>query len=252
MSESHVDFDAVMMRFFTAFLMLIAYCFYALRKKFPVIKITLFRIRTFRVSVFGNLCARFGFGGIPFLLPLLQQVALGFSPQLSGLLLMPIAFGIMFSKVMAIKILRALGYKKYLIINTFFVGFSLLLFQLINAQTPIYTIACMTFIFGVFISAQYTAMNSLALADVEDADLSASTSITSTTQILAQSLGVAVGAIFLRIYSFQLNKKLLLTPLVFHYKFLSLAVLTFLSSLMFLHLKTGDGKRMLMKVESEG
>ncbi|HLB56206.1 MAG TPA: MFS transporter [Coxiellaceae bacterium] len=252
MSESHVDFDAVMMRFFTAFLMLIAYCFYALRKKFPVIKITLFRIRTFRVSVFGNLCARFGFGGIPFLLPLLQQVALGFSPQLSGLLLMPIAFGIMFSKVMAIKILRALGYKKYLIINTFFVGFSLLLFQLINAQTPIYTIACMTFIFGVFISAQYTAMNSLALADVEDADLSASTSITSTTQILAQSLGVAVGAIFLRIYSFQLNKKLLLTPLVFHYTFLSLAVLTFLSSLMFLHLKTGDGKRMLMKVESEG
>ena len=121
MSESHRHFESAFMRLLIALMMLIVYIFHAKRKKHPVIKIELFRMRTFRVSVFGNLCARLGFAGVPFLLPLLQQVGLGFSAQLSGLLLMPSAFGIIFAKLMAIKILRRVGYKKYLLINTFLV-----------------------------------------------------------------------------------------------------------------------------------
>src|SRR3990167_8358640 len=201
MSESHRHFESAFMRLLIALMMLIVYIFHAKRKKHPVIKIELFRMRTFRVSVFGNLCARLGFAGVPFLLPLLQQVGLGFSAQLSGLLLMPSAFGIIFAKLMAIKILRRVGYKKYLLINTFLVGFSLLSFQMVIAVTPIFVIALLTFIYGVVVSAQYTAMNSLALSEIKDEELSASTSITSTVQILAQSLGVAVGAILLRIFS---------------------------------------------------
>ncbi len=247
MSESHNDLSATLLKMGVALLMLLAYVIHAKRKKHPVIKIDLFRIRTFRISVFGNLCARLGFGGMPFLLPLLQQVGLGFSAQLSGLLMVPIAFGIIFAKLMAIKILRKMGYKKYLFINSFFVGIILWTFQIINSHTSMIVIATLTFIFGIFISAQYTAMNSLALAEIKDEELSASTSITSTVQILAQSLGVAVGAILLRFYSSLSQSKMTLTPTIFHDTFFTLGILTFMSAAIFLGLKKGDGVQMLVR-----
>lgn len=247
MSESNNDLHASLFRMVVSFLMLMTYFFHAKRKKHPVIKIELFRIRTFRISVLGNLCARLGFGGMPFLLPLLQQVGLGFSAQLSGLLLMPIALGIVVSKTIAIKILRKVGYKQFLLTNTFLVGFVLWLFQIITVHTSVYTIAALTFIFGVFMSFQFTGMNSLALADIKDEELSASTSITSTVQVLAQSLGVAVGAILLRFYGSTMQKSLQLMPALFHHAFFALGVITFFSSLIFTGLRYGDGKQMLAK-----
>lgn len=249
MGESHRHFETALMRLVIAIMLLIAYFFHAKRKTHPVIQIKLLRIKTFRVSVLGNLCGRLGFGGIPFLLPLMQQVGLGFSAELSGLLLVPIAFGIVFSKLIAIKILRKLGYRKYLLVNTFLVGLSLWLFYCVTIKTPIYVIALLTFIFGIAISAQFTAMNSLALAEIKDEELSASTSITSTVQILAQSLGVAISAILLRIFLSYAGKWATLTPAIFHHVFFILGIMTFLSAVIFLQLQSGDGKQMLMKGE---
>src|SRR6202012_4210535 len=57
--------------------------------KFPLLQLSLFRIRTFRAAVGGGMFTRLGIGGVPFLLPLLYQVGLGFTPIQSGLLLMP-------------------------------------------------------------------------------------------------------------------------------------------------------------------
>jgi predicted MFS family arabinose efflux permease len=202
----------------------------------------LLRIRTFRISVSGNLCARLGFGGMPFLLPLLQQVGLGFSAELSGLLLVPMAFGIIFSKLLALRILRRMGYKYYLLVNTILVGLTLWSFQIINLGTSPYTIACMTFILGTFISAQFTGMNSLAFADVREDELSASTSITSTVQVLSQSLGVAVSAILLRIYS---SHAIQLTPAIFHETFFTMGLITLASAFIFIKLKADDGSQML-------
>ena len=161
--------------------------------------------------------------------------------------MVPIAFGIVFSKLIAIKILRKVGYKQFLLTNTILVGLVLWLFQMITVQTSVYFIATLTFILGVFMSAQYTGMNSLALAEIKDDELSASTSITSTVQVLAQSLGVAVGAILLRFYSSLMQNKLQLTPTLFHHAFFALGLITFLSVFIFMGLKPNDGKQMLVK-----
>ena len=48
---------------------------------FPLLRLSLFRIRTFRAAVSGSFFTRLGIGGIPFLLPLLYQVGLGFTPD---------------------------------------------------------------------------------------------------------------------------------------------------------------------------
>lgn len=179
------------------------------------------------------------------MIPLLLQIGLGFSPQLSGLLLAPTALGVLLAKPCSLWLLRALGYKKLLTINTLLAGLSIWLFISIGAQTPIYAIGLMTMIYGFLLSMQFTAMNSLAYADIPSESLSAATSIMATLQQIALSLGVAVSAIFIRLFSSSLNDNFALTPTIFHYTFFSIGGFTLLSTLIFLRLKQDDGQQML-------
>ena len=245
LSESGVDLVSDLYLIGIAIAILIFYVVHSKQQSHPVIKLQLLRIRTFQVSVTGNLSARLGFGGMPFLLPLMQQIGLGFSAQLSGLLLAPMAFGIIFSKILSLRVLRKLGYRRYLMINTILVTIVLWSFIFIQSQTSAYTIAAMTFIFGIVLSAQYTGMNSLAYADINQDELAASTSITSTVQVLSQTLGVAVGAILLRYFSTIESSQL--TIKVFHQTFFTMGMLTLISSLVFMRLNQDDGSAMLVK-----
>lgn len=246
-SESNINHQMAYSMLIFAIFMFIFYFFHAKRLAHPVIKIKLFSIRTFQISVFGNLCARLGFGGMPFLLPLMQQIGLGFSAELSGLLLVPMAFGIIFSKMLTFQILKSIGYRRYLITNTIIVAIVLWLFLIIDIHTSIYSIALLTFIFGIVIAAQYTGMNSLAFAEIAENELSAATSITTTTQILAQSFGVAVSAILLRYYS---SPHHLLTISIFHQTFFAMGILTFISATVFMRLSNEDGRQLLRVSEN--
>lgn len=232
-----------------AILMLIAYFLHSKKQKHPIINMALFKIRTFQISVLGNLCARLGFGGIPFLLPLLLQIGLGYSPQLSGLLLVPIACGVFLVKFKSTssRLLRFFGYKRLLLLNTILVGLMLWVFRIIDASTPIYIIALLTFIFGFLISLQYSGMNSLAYADISIDELSAATSIVSTMQQLAQSFGVGAAALLLRFASSHTSATITLTPPVFHQTFLGMGILTVISASIFIRLKKADGHQLLMQ-----
>lgn len=228
-----------------AVILLITYFFHARYQRHPIVNTRLFRLRTFQLSILGNLCARLGFGGVPFLLPLLFQIGLGYSAQLSGLLLLPIAFGILMVKAVSLRVLRYFGYKRLLLLNTILVGCSLWTFRIINGGTSLYVIASLTFLFGFLISLQYSGMNSLAYAEIATEDLSAATSIVSTMQQLAQSFGVAVSALLLRYYSTEIAEPFQLTPAVFHQTFFAMGFLTFLSTFIFLRLTRNDGHQML-------
>lgn len=234
-----------------ALLLLLAYFWHSRKLTHPIINLRLFKIRTFKVSILANLFARLGIGGIPFLLPLLLQVALGYSAQLSGLLLVPIALGILLVKSLSLRILRVTGYKKLLLVNTFLVGLSILAFQSVQAGMPVYFIALLTFFFGILISLQYSGMNSLAYADLPAEDQSSAASIFSTMQQLSQSLGVATSALLLQYYSSFNTGLVKLTPQVFHQTFFTLGLLTFISTLIFLQLKKDDGHQMLSAPKQE-
>src|SRR5262249_6937774 len=71
--------------------LLAAYGWHARRVAHPLLRLTLFDVRTFRVSVIGGFVTRLGVGGMPLLLPLLYQLGLGLAPWVSGLLMMPTA-----------------------------------------------------------------------------------------------------------------------------------------------------------------
>jgi EmrB/QacA subfamily drug resistance transporter len=181
-------------------ILLAGYALHATRTRFPLLQLTLFRIRTFRAAVSGSYFTRIGIGGIPFLFPLLYQVGLGYTPIQSGLLMMPQALAAMSLKVTMPAILTRFGYRAVLVSNTVILGLQILLFATLGAATPIWLIVLQLFCFGFFSSLQYTSMNTLVYADVDEHQTSAASSIASTMQQMSMSFGVAAASLVAAIF----------------------------------------------------
>jgi EmrB/QacA subfamily drug resistance transporter len=176
-------------------LLLWGYGLHARREKFPLLRLRLFGIRTFRAAVVGSFITRLGIGGLPFLLPLLYQIGLGYSAVQSGLLVMPQTLAAIGSRPFIPWFLNALGYRKVLLFNTIAIGAMTLLFITIGPGTPVWVIVAEAFFFGLFSSLQYVCMNTLAFSDLDDADESSGSSIASTVQQMSMSFGVAIASL---------------------------------------------------------
>ena len=101
---------------------LVAYWLHAARTDRPLFPLALFKVHTFSVGVLGNLFSRVGSGGMPYLIPLMMQVALGYSPMHAGMMMIPAALAGMFSKRIVVPLVRRLGYRRVLVGNTVLVG----------------------------------------------------------------------------------------------------------------------------------
>src|ERR1035438_8179316 len=179
---------------------LAAYGIRAARIQFPLLRLKLFGIRTFRASVSGSFFTRLGIGGIPFLFPLLYQVGLGFTPIQSGLLIMPQAVAAVSLKMVLQKIMRRFGYRSVLIATTLMLGVVIISFATIGASTPVWLIVMQVFIYGVFTSLQYTSMNTLVFADLNDEQTSGASAITSTVQQMSISFGIAIASLLTAVF----------------------------------------------------
>ena len=219
-----------------------AYAWHACHTKFPLLRLTLLKVRTFRIAVLGGFLTRLGVGGLPFLLPLLYQLGLGLPAWQSGLLMMPAALAAMGMKVFAPGLLARFGYRRVLLVNTIMIGVTIAMFTLVDAGTPLAMIVGIGLMQGFFNSLQFSSMNTLAYADVEPADTSMASTISSSFQQLSMSFGLAAGSIvtawFLGGVS-QTNQGQVTQAL--HHGFAVLAVLTLLSSAVFWRLRRNDG-----------
>ncbi len=234
-------------------LLLAGYGLHATKTAYPMLRLTLFRIRTFRASVSGSFLTRLGIGGIPFLFPLLYQVGLGFTPVQSGLLMMPQAIAAMSLKVAMPRILARLGYRAVLVSNTLIIGLMILLFATIGRGTPVWLIVAEVFCYGFFTSLQYTSMNTLVYADVTEEQASSASSIASTVQQMAISFGVAAASL---VTVFFLPDRYRSDPQQFiqgiHHAFFVLGGMTILSTIVFSELKKGDGVAISQAQELHG
>jgi EmrB/QacA subfamily drug resistance transporter len=208
----------------------------------PLLRLALLRIRSFRVAVTGNMFTRLGIGGIPFLLPLLYQVGLGFTPIQSGLLILPQALAAMSLKLTMPHILRKFGFRRVLIANTITLGLMIFLFATIDIGTPVWMIVLLAFIYGFLTSLQYTSMNTLAYADVSAREASGASTISSTVQQMAVSFGVATASFAAALFvpdRVHATGPEMLHGL--HLAMLALGVMTIVSTVVFNQLKAGDG-----------
>jgi EmrB/QacA subfamily drug resistance transporter len=223
--------------------LLAAYGLHATHTQFPLLRLSLLRIRTFRAAVSGSFFTRLGIGGVPFLLPLLYQVGLGFSPIQSGLLIAPQVIASMTIKLVTPQILTRVGYRGVLVSNTVIVGLLLMLFSTIGLHTPAWLIVLEAFCYGSFTSLQYTSMNTLVYADVTEEEASSASSIASTMQQMSMSFGIATASLVTALFvpdRFHSTPPEMIHGI--HDALLVLGVLTILSTLVFRELKSGDGE----------
>jgi MFS family permease len=208
----------------------------------PVMRLTLFDVRTFNVAVLGGIITRLGIGGMPFLLPLLYQVGLGFPAWQAGLLTMPQAIAAITMKMLSRSILARFGHRQVLIINTVLFGATIFVFSLIGPGTPIWCILLLSFAQGFFSALQFTSMNSLVYADINDRDASMANSIASTAQMMALSFGVAFASLLAGWFIGQTPQTDTVKFIsALHHSYLALGAVTILSSVMFWRLRANDG-----------
>jgi len=239
--EHHAGGRVVVIAGSIALALLAMYWFHARKREHPLLDMDLLRFRTFAASVSGGFITRLGAGGAPFLLPLLYQTGLGYSPLHSGLLFMPQAIGAMTSKALVRYELRLLGYRTMLIGNTVAMGGVLMLFALIGPATPVWVIVVQAMVYGILTSAQFTAINTLAYADVPEGRTSRASAFASTFQQLAMSFGVATaGLVTAGFVSSRNNERAEMLGSV-HHAFVILGVISIVSAGVFAMLRRGDG-----------
>ena len=223
--------------------LLAGYYFHARQTPYPLLRLALFRVRTFRVSVMGGFVTRLGIGGLPFLLPLLYQLGLGMPAWQSGMLMMPAALAAMGMKALSRPILARFGYRRVLIVNTLMIGFTISLFAIVTPATPIFVIVLLGLAQGFFNSLQFSSMNSMAYADTESADSSMASTIASSFQQMSMSFGLACGSLITAWYLGHVSQsnQVAVTSAI-HHAFMTMGVLTAVSSLSFWSLRPGDGE----------
>lgn len=169
------------------------------RAEWPMIRLDALQVPTFRVTMYGGSLFRASISAVPFLLPLLFQVGFGMDAFHSGLLVLAVFVGNLTIKPATTPLLRGLGFKKLLLINGALNVLALLACAFLTPQTPVWVIMLVLYLGGVFRSIQFTAISTLAFADVPSPQMSYANTLFSTATQLAVGLGITLGAIGIRI-----------------------------------------------------
>lgn len=227
----------VMVLLIFGFASIVAYWLRAARTPEPLFAPSLFHVPTLSIGLIGNLFSRLGSSCMPFLVPLLLQVSMGYSPVRAGLMMLPIALAGMAMKRFATPLITRHGYRKVLVANTILVGCTMASFGLTAPGQPMALHVLQLLAFGAVNSLQFTAMNTITLKDLDGSMASSGNSLLSMVQMLAMSLGVAAAGAVLTGYNGIFGTE---TPAhtldAFQATFASMGLITVASALIFWHL----------------
>ncbi len=228
----------------------VAYVVHARRTPAAILDLRLFEFATFRASIFGGFLFRLGIGALPFLLPLLLQIGFNLTPFESGMITFTAAIGSIFMKTVAAIVLKRFGYRPVLIYNSLTSAVFLGACALFSLGVPFAVMIAILLAGGFFRSLQFTAVNTIAYAEIDPPLMSRATTLTSVAQQLAISTGVAVGALVVEI-TLLLRRETTMSAADFPPAFLIVAAATAAASLVFLRLPRDAGAELTGQGEVE-
>lgn len=159
------------------------------------------RLPSYAVTVRSGSLFRMAVSSMPFLLPLFLQVGLGMSPVRAGMLLLVLFAGNLAMKPWTTAILRRYRFRTVLLVNGLLIAGTFAGCALITAETPLVAMGLLLFVAGLTRSMQFTAFNTLAFADVPAERMGGANTLFNTMFQLTMGMGVALGALCLRLPS---------------------------------------------------
>ncbi len=224
--------------FVASMALMYGYARYARHVADPALDLSLFSIRSFRISTMAGGLSRIGVNAVPFMLPLLFQIGFGLTPLQSGSLTFITSLGALLTRPISSWLLRTVGFRGMLIGNGTVCAAVTAAFALVQASTPHWQVFLLVMFFGVVRSVQFMTSNTLTYADTPASKLSRSTSLGGVIQQLTVSFGVSIGAALLGIIAGPGN---LPTVPEFHLAFIVVALIILASCPGFLPLRPEDG-----------
>jgi EmrB/QacA subfamily drug resistance transporter len=161
-----------------------------------IVDLAVFRIRTFGAATVGGGFMRISIGAMPFLLAMLLQIGFGMSALTAGLMTFLSSAGALVMKSIAPPLLRRFGFRTVLVVNGAITGLSFGIYALLTPAMPHWAIMLLLAGGGFFRSLQFTALGSLAFADIEQTQMTRASTTSAMCQQLVQSMGVGLAAAF--------------------------------------------------------
>lgn len=215
-----------------------AYLRQARRKPRPILNLSLLRYPTFRASLLGGTLMRLGVGASPFLMPLLLQVGLGWSPLQAGSVTLAGGLGVFTARPFAAPLLKRYGFRTILLL---FVSLTAALTAapgFFRPETPVFVIMALLLFAGFARSSQFIATNTIAYADVPQTSIAQASTLSAVTQQIGLALGVSFGGLMLHLARGDGGA---LTPDRFTWPFIAVGATTLLSALVYWRLDRDAG-----------
>ncbi|RUX27325.1 DHA2 family efflux MFS transporter permease subunit [Mesorhizobium sp. M7A.F.Ca.US.011.01.1.1] len=211
------------------------------RAPHPLLDLSSFKVLTFAISTLAaGTIFRVAINATPFLLPLLFQVGFGLSPVDAGLMILAYFLGNLGMKTVTTPTLRRFGFRSVMVVNGLIASAAIMACAAISPQTPQALVVALMLIAGLSRSMQFTALNTLAFADIDAGQRSSAATLSSMLQQMSMLFGVAMAAAILNLSQIARSRPAL--DLVdFRIAFLAIGAIGLVAALHFLSLPPGAG-----------
>jgi EmrB/QacA subfamily drug resistance transporter len=199
LSQNSPDWTLTVAFAIATLVLLLAAIVHLLAVDHPLVNLRTLRIETFAASIGGSAIFWLAVGAVPFLLPLLFQEAFGWSPIKSGAMVLVLFLGNVAIKPTTTFLYGRYGFRAILLVATIGLATSLVATAFLTASTPLYLIGVVVLLGGVARSIGLTGYNTLAFSEVPGEEMRDANTLQATNQQLSSGLGVAVGAVLLRL-----------------------------------------------------
>ena len=207
---------------------------HASNRMHPLIDYSTLKVPTYSVTVITGSLTRIGIGAVPYLMPLIFQIGFGLSAFHSGLLLLASAIGNFGMKAFTSRILQRWGFRTVCIIDVFVAAGSTIACGFLTPTTPLFIILVVVFIYGLARSMQFTALATLAYADIPQPQMSTASTLWSAANQMTTGMGIAFGALSLQIAAWSRGgtdstTEIIFTLQDFQWAFAAAGILTLIS-----------------------
>lgn len=165
----------------------------------PLLALGVTGVRTFSICLCGGSIFRIAISTLPFLLPLMFQLAFGLSAFDAGLLVLAVFAGNLAMKPFTTWVMQRWGFRPVLMVNGILGVLAIAACALLDEHMSPALIVFILFVGGLSRSMQFTVFNTLAFAEIPKEQMSDASTLFSMFFQLSMAMGVAIGALLLRL-----------------------------------------------------